>query len=217
MVDSKTDKAIVSPKWNELFTLGMNIFNVSGNKPEKMLNSTQSRKAFVNDQSLAMIVHQFNAMLPELQVMKANGVNYDLSAPPRHASTPDTKAPNSYNHLVVGKSTKYPEQAFQFVSSILTDDVQSVSSRNGRIPVIINPGVQKLFGQDNEYFKGKNIDALFAKGKVREEREGGPYDAIVQSKIVEAFNAVYQGTDINTALRNAEEAANKAIAAEKAK
>jgi multiple sugar transport system substrate-binding protein len=217
LVDPGSGKAIISPKWNDIFTAAMNILNVPGNKPEKFLGSAQARNAFVKDQTLAMIVHKYSAMFSQFDALQKNNVDFDMTAEPRYKAYKDTKTPNSFNQLVIAKTSKHQDQAFQVIAAALSDEVQTEAARAGKIPSLTSSDVQKQFGADNAVLKGKNIQALFIPGKLPDREDPTPYDDIVKAEIKNAYLKVYDGTDINTALRKAEEIANKNIAAEKAK
>jgi multiple sugar transport system substrate-binding protein len=216
-VDPKTDQAVISPKWNDVFTTAMNIFNVPGNKPEKLIGGGMARNEFMADQTLAMIVHQYNAMFSFFNILKKNNVDFDFVAPPRYANLKDTKTANSFNQLVVTKTTKHPDQAFQVISVALSDEVQTAAAKNGKIPALVSSAVQKQFGADNALLKSKHVQALYFPGKLPVKQDPNPYDKFVKNEIKDAFVKVYDGTDINTALREAKENADKNIAAEKAK
>jgi multiple sugar transport system substrate-binding protein len=218
VIDSKTDKPIISSKWNDIFKVGMDIFSVPGNKPDTLLNGTQARARFIEEQTLAMIDHQYNEILSSLPVLRENKVDVDMVAHPRYAANQEAKGRNSYTHMVISKSSKYPDQAFQVLRLLLSEQVQLLQARNGRIPMLSSGTIKQQFGQDNPDLKGKNIEALFRTGKLPDKDDPSPYTPIVNQKLNDAFANVYnKGIDINTALRQAEEEANKAIQAEKNK
>ncbi|MCC2683949.1 MAG: hypothetical protein K0R75_848 [Paenibacillaceae bacterium] len=73
--------------------------------------------------------------------------------------------------------------------------------------------MQQAFGKDFIYMKGKNKQSIF-KYKNQPVNMGSFYDKFVDKELGMAADAVVKGDlDINTALRQAEENANKAIAA----
>jgi multiple sugar transport system substrate-binding protein len=87
----------------------------------------------------------------------------------------------------------------------------------GRIPVLNSSDVQKQIASKLPWTKGKNLSSLF-KSKPAERAMMHTYDPLVLNEIREAFNEVFSGnTDINTALRTAEERANANILKEQSK
>jgi multiple sugar transport system substrate-binding protein len=84
-------------------------------------------------------------------------------------------------------------------------------SRNGRFPILQNKAIQDEFGKNIPYLQGKNLKAIFLTqpaAPVPPSKDGAAGQAISQ----EAFKKVMNGTDINSALREADEALNKKIA-----
>jgi hypothetical protein len=71
--------------------------------------------------------------------------------------------------------------------------------------------IKKQFGADMEILKNKNTGAIF---NTKSAATNNPtfYDLFVRKSLVDAFNSViYEGKDINSALREAQEVSNKQI------
>jgi multiple sugar transport system substrate-binding protein len=74
-----------------------------------------------------------------------------------------------------------------------------------------DPKIQQAYAQDLAFMKGKNIPAIFKTGLAK-PYEATLYDTAAMNALsVELKNIVTKGKDVNTALRDAEEAANKKI------
>lgn len=101
---------------------------------------------------------------------------------------------------------------------MLSNDVQTLITRMGRVSALNNPELEKQFGAELESLKGKNTEGLF-KAKPRQLHIPSEYDKdIVKAKLSKAAkDMAISGKDINTALREAEDTANQAIADEEAK
>jgi multiple sugar transport system substrate-binding protein len=74
-----------------------------------------------------------------------------------------------------------------------------------------DPKLQDVFGADLPALKGKNVKGIF-KSKPAKSSPVTPYDAIINGELNKVATKVAKGqTDINSALREAEENANKLI------
>jgi hypothetical protein len=102
------------------------------------------------------------------------------------------------------------------MAQVTSDEYQDFIVRNGNVTILNNPEAMKNFGKDIPYFKGKNVQALlpakFAAPAIKTK-----YQSIADDAFKDAVNDVAAGTDINTALRKAAEAADKEISAAEGK
>jgi multiple sugar transport system substrate-binding protein len=105
------------------------------------------------------------------------------------------------------------DAAFQVLAYMTSDEYQEWMVANlGFTPVLKNTGkVMENFGKSLPTAKGKNVKALipnsFAPMAVPSE-----FTSIANAEMNNTLSAYSAGTDINTALREAEERANKKIA-----
>jgi multiple sugar transport system substrate-binding protein len=77
--------------------------------------------------------------------------------------------------------------------------------------------MDKVYGKDFSSLEVKHVESIFF-NKYAPQSPYSDYNNIVQAQVTQAMNKVLSGqADINTALREAEEAANKAIAAVQSK
>jgi len=94
------------------------------------------------------------------------------------------------------------------------DEVQTMVSKAARVSSLKDAKYKQAFGTDLKSLEGKNVQAIF-KNKYGKNPVPTRYDTLVQKETTAALNAFIAGTDLNTALREAEERANKAIEAAK--
>jgi multiple sugar transport system substrate-binding protein len=95
----------------------------------------------------------------------------------------------------------------------ISDEVQTKSARLGKETVLNNPAVVQQFAADLEVAKGKNIAGIFKSSPSRLIRQSKYNDAVMNA-LNQAFQSVFRGeADINSALRKAQEEANKQIEA----
>ncbi|MEF3311318.1 hypothetical protein PV433_20780 [Paenibacillus sp. GYB004] len=61
---------------------------------------------------------------------------------------------------VVNKSGKNKEAAYQVLLGLVSENVQTMLSKAGRLSVQNDPGIRNVYGADNDLFKGKNLQAI---------------------------------------------------------
>lgn len=208
LVDASTNKAYIDPKWRTIFQMAMDIYNIPNNKPAKLADPMND---FVKTQVLAMLPDynaRMNSQLPALSTM-----NWDIAQFPSYPDYPNMGIQVDYHQFVVSKTSKHLDQVMQAISVFVSDQVQLDAARIGRIPASSKVQVQKEYGSEVPAYTGKNIAAIF-KSKSAPFPPSSEFDTQVRNEINAAFKTVFDGTDINTALRSAEEKANQKIAEE---
>ncbi|MDF2724064.1 MAG: family 1 extracellular solute-binding protein [Paenibacillus sp.] len=210
LFDSKTDKvAFQTDGWKKAVTLLQDINSIPGNT--KLTNED-----FYQKQTLASLMQSFNIMVNLLDTAEQKGqkVNWDVASLPHSKEQPDIAGSNKPLYFIVSKSSKFKDQAFAAASYLMSSkEAQMLLSETGKMPVLQDPDVQKAFGTKLDILKGRNVAAVY-KHKMADLPYTNRYNRIVLLEIISAGNNVLNGTeDINTALRNGEERANKQIQA----
>lgn len=107
--------------------------------------------------------------------------------------------------LVMTSTSKHKEQAYQVLSVMTSDEVRNLLNKNGVLTSLKKtPELIKGYDAEIPTVKGKNVNALFALKPAVEEftkfdDKGRP---LVNST---ANDVLLKGTNVNTALMNAEE------------
>lgn len=115
----------------------------------------------------------------------------------------------------VASISKNKDLAFEIIASMTAHDYQMRRSQAGNLPVVTTPEIIKAFDQKEGRFKGKNVNALFPTKRATPTIVS-KYDDAVAKAMNKAFTDISAGKiDVNTALREAEEAAMKDIQAMK--
>jgi multiple sugar transport system substrate-binding protein len=171
-----------------------------------------SPDTFFKDQRTAMYMNWIGAFYSYFQAAGTkDNFKWDLTAHPGYPDRPGLGKEVDFHMVVVNKSSKNREAAYQLLKMLSSDDVQTIISRAGRLPVVKNDAIRGQFGADNDMFKGKNLQAIF-KVSPSPLPEASKYDVEINKLLTkDVSKAVVGGEDVNTALRKAEEKANKEI------
>jgi multiple sugar transport system substrate-binding protein len=215
--DAASHQALLdSEGWKKAFALAKSIFEVPGNEFDPALYTQKgAEQAFIKDGVLAMYAEK--NMLGLLADVPANGMNWDVTTYPSFEERPGLYGWDVPQVVAIDAISKHKEDAFRVVSVLLSDEVQMEASRRGKMSPLENAKVQRVFGEDLGYLKGKNLQAIFesqpAKPPVQTD-----FDSIAVKALTKGFSdMMVKGTDVNSALRNINETANKQIKAELSK
>jgi multiple sugar transport system substrate-binding protein len=205
-VDAKTNKATLdNDGWKRIFSYMKSVYDIPGNQTYRWVPSAFDQ--FIKDRTLAM----YPGLNYFANFKTAPDMKWDVVQYPQFKDKPNIGGQVDSWILHVTKQSKYKDQAFQVIASILSDEVQTEMSRNARFPVNESKTVQDEFGKSLPYLQGKNIKSIFLTkpaAPVQPTKDAGFGSTTSQ----EAFKKVMQGTDINSALREADELVNKKIA-----
>ncbi|TNJ65834.1 extracellular solute-binding protein [Paenibacillus hemerocallicola] len=208
LVDPKTGKAsFQTDDWKKSLALMQQIAAIPGNT--KLTNED-----FYQKETLASLMQSFNIMVNLLEGVERKGhkIDWDVASLPQSKEKPGIAGANKPLYFMVSKSSKHKDQAFAAVSYLMaSEEVQTTLSRNGKMSVLIDDGIVKQFGTKLDILKGRNVAAVY-KHKMSALPYSNRFNRLALVEMIAAGNEVLNGTqDMNTALRNAEEKANKAI------
>lgn len=214
LVDVKTNKALIDTtaykKVFEMMKLGYEIPGFIG--PKNGFRYTPAH--FINDKVVGMYVDWYNKMMPQLieADSKGSAPNWDIVTVPNFPEYANVGRHESVQFLSVTKQSKYKDQAMQVLKTVSSLEAQLLQSRNGRISVLNDPEIQKQFSKDVKAFQGKQLDNLF-QFKAALSAAVSPYDDEVRTIVRNiAKEIAVNKKDVNTALREAQELADKKIA-----
>ncbi|RKN78996.1 extracellular solute-binding protein [Paenibacillus ginsengarvi] len=215
--DPATGKAQIQqqPGWRSMFSLFQTVFNIPNNRPPTAGVLYQGSNRFTKDRNVAIFPDIFigQAMEP----FNKEGIGWDIASFPVFADKPKTGIGVFANGFVIPKTSKHKEEAFQAIAHLLSPEVQAESTRNGNMTVLDSKDIKQRFLENSPVYRGKNIPAFYY-NNVAEPYATTKYDLIASNLYTDALRQFIFGTkDLNTVLREAEEAADRAIAAERAK
>ncbi|TMV45555.1 extracellular solute-binding protein [Paenibacillus mesophilus] len=139
------------------------------------------------------------------------GLNWDMTALPYSKDQPKTSGPAKPIYMLASSVGKHKEQAIQAISYVTTSpEVQLILSQNGRISSLKDEAIRKQFGSKLDLLAGKNVSAVF-RYPFDKLPNTTAYESVAWPGLDTAPPAIMAGADVNTALRKAEEEANKKV------
>lgn len=199
-VDPATGKAAFqSEGWKYLMETLLKPTQIPGN--DKPLGTDGFNKTF----QIAMLPWRDSLMS---QMFDIKNFSWDIATFPTFAKAPGVNTNYAGPLVAMTSISQHKEEAFQFIKTVLSDDVQKQMAAKLRMPVV--NGLDSYYGSDYPQAKEKNLAAVF-------KLKPGPNPYVHEAnadgrKIVgETFQQIVDGKDINTALREADEKLNLAI------
>lgn len=212
-LDRETGKAALdTPDWLRVFELNKRIFEIPGYvTPDNTWN--WGRDQFMKDQVVAMRVTWLANMVGPLEELRQQGVefNWDIAPAPNFSDQLGKTREAQIHSLSVNSQSKHKDEAFQVIAEILSDEGQAILARNGRVPAVINPELEKQYGLDIPVLQGKSVQNVFV-GEPLQEHYIHPYELEISARLTEAAeDLAINGLDVNSAIRKATEAINKDV------
>lgn len=215
-LDPKGDKLADQEKWKKIFENLSRFFLIPNNgRDVKDRNSQNAETAVFVKGNSAMQVNQ----LSQFRNFPAD-MNWDMATLPVFKEAPDTMNQASPAYWYITNTCQNKDAAFKVLTYLLSDEVQADYAANlaGRPSYKAPESVMKTIGQNVPALKGKHIEAIY-KYKLAapsNARDKGLTFVDGRKPIDNAFNKViFDGTDINTALRGADEDIQKLIQTKK--
>jgi multiple sugar transport system substrate-binding protein len=215
IVDPATNKALVNTDaWKRVLQMMKGIYDIPGNTPDKSVYGTAP--LFFQNRVIGMYAYWGIGVVNQLEELqkKGNPMNWDMVTTPNFKEALGTGQAVNIHNLMISRASKHKEQAFQIVQELLSEEVQTLAVRSARMSSLTKLQAQTIFGENLQTMQGKNKSGVVA---VKSAKLPNPteYDSRVQGIVNTKFTDVlYAGKDINTALREAEEDANKMIKAD---
>lgn len=205
--DSATGKATMDTgKWPEIFRTLTSFYEIPGTP---YLSSVVD--AWGKEKRIGMILN-YSSQFGTYNTLITEDLNFDIVQPPSFKDLPGVGSAAQPLFYGVSATSPYKNEAFAVIDVILSDAVVEEGIRIGRVPPIRVEGMENIFGLETPVLQGKNVAGLFP-DQFGPATPPPPDGVNLRSTILKAFVAVAQGTkDINTALREASEEADKLIA-----
>jgi ABC-type glycerol-3-phosphate transport system substrate-binding protein len=207
----KEDRAAVNTdEWRSIFTTLGKFYQLPLNKPLDDRSRVKEVSDFTKDRISAMHADVTAA----IDSFPADFVNWDMVSLPTMNEAKAVNAQLNPRFYYVMSSSKYKEDALKVIDFVLSYEMQLAASKAGKATVLNNEEVKKAYGQEFAQLKGKNTKALYVNKPVKPSpaRDSKLTTVSTTSFLNKEFNAFIKGTkDVNTALRDFDEAVNKAV------
>lgn len=212
-VDPNTQTALLNTDgFKTVYATMQKLYGIPGNQ-----NRPSAKDAFLKDMTLAMwpMYADVPAWINDL-VAKGTPFNWDMAQMPSFPAKPGTGWQVDSHNLHIASTSKNKDAAFMVIAYLLSAEPQLELAKNGLLPALNDEEWKRHFGEQMPIFQGKNTEAIF-KSQPAQKYTMSPYDSIAMSSFTGAFKDVESGVkDINTALREANEAADRKIQEKKA-
>jgi multiple sugar transport system substrate-binding protein len=214
VVDAKSEKAaLATDQWKNVLQMYKTLYDLS---PDAGFQNNEPANRAFYDQKLAMLGSQ-SARVGELEELykKGNPLNWDVTTYPSFQEAPGKRRTMGLHTMSISSQSKYKDQAFQVISLLTESENQLKITQNGRLTALKDQKIKESFGKELKSVSGKNVVSIF-KSVPALSPPTTSYDGLANKELnATAKKVLESGVDVNTALRDAEERANKAIAAEK--
>ncbi|CAG7652339.1 ABC transporter substrate-binding protein [Paenibacillus allorhizosphaerae] len=220
-LDPKADKMYDPEKWKVLFNNFSRFYQIQNNKRADGTSQTSEAEAFEKSQKVALNANQFGRYAGFPAEM-----NWDMVTMPTFKEAPNTTGMivGSSGYWYITKTNKNQDISFKIIEFLLSDEMQIEEAKTkANMPSVRTiKDLDKIVGSELPALKGKNIGALtkMKPAAVPPARAQGLVGANLNElkKIVETTmnKIIINNVDINTALREAEEAMAKQVEAKKA-
>ncbi|UQZ84239.1 glycerol-3-phosphate transporter periplasmic binding protein [Paenibacillus konkukensis] len=204
-LDPNEDKAtLTSDNWTKITNNIRRFYEIPGNQLVKT-------NAFSRG-SIAMAIDTIDTAAKWANENK--NLNWDFSSVPVFPEAPGKKFQPQSTAMFITNQSKNKDLAFQVISYILSPEMQLHLSRQGVMTASTDAAVQQAFGQDLPEFRGKNTQSLYAlESALPPTRKPGLTYIFTHNQIDYVWKPLIhaESKETVTALRMANELANKAI------
>jgi multiple sugar transport system substrate-binding protein len=214
VVDDKQEKSIIaaSEGYKKIFTLLRGQYDMSGFLgPNKEFS--YGINEFLKTQTLAMHPNWIAGVTDSLVQLEKEGkaFHWDIVSFPTYDDRPKLGRQVDFHLFMVPPTAKHKSAAYEVIRMLLQDEAQVAMNKAGRMTVLKDPALKKDFAKDLKVYEGKNLAGIFkvtpAPAPVSTDYDNKIYAILQESNKEMAQN----GMDVNTALRLADEKANKLI------
>jgi multiple sugar transport system substrate-binding protein len=214
VVDDKQEKSIFSSAEGYKRVLGLyeQNFAIPGLvDPGKKY--TYGIDYYLKDQKTAMFPYWLSAITARLPQLKEEGksFNWDLVSFPSFDDKPGLGREIDFHLAMVTPNSKNKKAAYAAIKTMISEDVQKAMNKGTRLTVLKDPALKKEVAVDTKLYEGKNLQGIFTV-KPAPLPKATKFDVKLYPYLSEAAKTMaYDKKDTNTALREAEEKANKYI------
>lgn len=217
-VDAQGKAAFDSDGYKKIFTLMKSIYDIPGMIGDKN-KYTYGVDFLIKDQKMAMFPSWLAAITSRLKAVEAAGqtFDWDVAGHPVFADKPGIGRELSFQSLMVPPTAKNKEAAYRVILTMIGEQSQTVMNKDSNLTILNKPELRNQFSSNTDIFKGKNLAGVFSV-KPAAAPISSDYDDENYKFLREATESmIFKGVDMNSALRTANEKANKHMEEAKAR
>lgn len=210
--DYKTHKPAVNQDgFRTAFELSKRVFDIPGNMPASG-KVDGNMGGFFNDKTVSMLATT-NRFFNLIEATR-NGLNWDVTSYPTIPGRPGIGTDVDAHVFTIPVSAKNKEAALEVIKIFTSDEVQlKMTKETARLSPLNDPSLRAAFASEMDIAQGKNIAAIF-----QNEFIEAPIRSVYNGQIGPLFKEQVQlyvngEKDLNTAIRDLEEAITQLIAA----
>ncbi|CAG7626812.1 ABC transporter substrate-binding protein [Paenibacillus allorhizosphaerae] len=211
-VDANHKALLDGPGYKKVFDLFAQLYAIPGivspNKKYKY-----GIDSFLKDQNMALFPYWIVNLTTRLPALKESGraFNWDLVSWPSFDDKPGIGRQSDFHVMIVPPTSKNKEAAYRVLEVLISTEAQTEMNKGTRLTVLKDPQLKSQFASALKIYEGKNLQGVF-KAKPAPSPLSTPYDGPMNAIMNKAMDSVaIEGVDVNTALREAKEKADKEI------
>lgn len=218
VVDEKQEKAVLTTdKYKKVFGMLREIYDIPG-FVDKNKKYSYGFDYFAKDKKLAMLPYWLAALqsrLPQLNE-QGQGMKWDIVSYPMFDDRPGIGREVDFHLAMVPPTAKNKEAAYAVIQTLMSDEAQIAMNKGSRLTILNDQKLRLQYASGTNGFEGKNLEGIF-KVKPAPAPPATIYQSGIYNLLSDAGKSMaQQNVDINTALRTANEKADKLIQDKKA-
>lgn len=217
-VDEKQEKAILtSEPYKKVFEWFRQIYDIPGIVGENNKYS-YGIDFFLKDKKLAMLPYWIANLTSRLPAWIDSGstFNWDIVSFPSFPDKPGFGREFDFHLLIIPTTSKHREAAYRVIETMISEEAQKMLNKGTRLTVLNDPELRKQHASDLKIYEGKNLAGIF-KVEPAPVPVSTVYDTQIYGILGDAIKTMVKDkTDVNTALRTANDKADKLIQEKKA-
>jgi multiple sugar transport system substrate-binding protein len=213
-VDPKTKKSRMTEEpFKKAILNYARFYQIPGNElPNNKFTLTTQSTPFLQNHTAAMYLTLNSPPKDE-----PASPNWDVVQAPSLAEKPGIGMQSYPNYFYLTSMSKNKQAAFNVMQYVTSEEYQQWMVANGSaFSSLKDPKMLDAYGKDAQYLKSRNVKSLLPKTFAPPTVKSA-YQALADKEGYTALEEYLNGTDINTALRNASERLEKAIGAQQGK
>lgn len=215
ILDPSRDGLAEESTWQRIFTEFMKLYTIPNNK---IGDTIALEGAAFNTGKVAMQAH-----LHSVYLVLPEEIDWDIVSFPTMNGAPAVTSQRGPAYWSITSTNKHKEESFEVIMEMLSDEIQTTDSRMGIPSTLADTNVNKVLGSDHPIYSQKNMGAVHyhQSSTPTPKRKSDLIDIPLsqQASVMQgAFhNAAIGNSDINTALREANEKLVQLVNEEKEK